>query len=82
MAEVRLTLEEYEAMRSLISSERESEGSSLSQRKRSKTKKPRKLSAWNKYVKNKKNQIKFKSGKRKGQLDLKKMARGFRRSRK
>lgn len=29
MAEVRLTLEEYEAMRSLITSERESEGATL-----------------------------------------------------
>ena len=31
MAEVRLTLEEYEAMRRLITSERESEGAILSQ---------------------------------------------------
>lgn len=31
MAEVRLTLEEYEALRRLISSERESEGAELSQ---------------------------------------------------
>lgn len=31
MAEVRLTLEEYEAMRRLITSERESEGAKLSQ---------------------------------------------------
>ena len=44
MAEVRLTLEEYEAMRRLITSERESEGVTLSQdtakpRKRRKNKK-------------------------------------------
>lgn len=38
----------------------------------------RKLSAWNKYVKNKKNQIKFKNGK----LNLKKMAVQFRKGRK
>ena len=31
MAEVRLTLEEYEALRRMISSERESEGAKLSQ---------------------------------------------------
>jgi len=39
--------------------------------------KKRKLSAWNKYVKNKKNQIKFKNGK----LNLKKMAVQFRKTR-
>ena len=38
----------------------------------------RKLSAWNKYVKNKKNHIKFKDGK----LNLKKMAVQFRKGRK
>ena len=43
------------------------------------SKKPkRKLSAWNRYVKNKKNQIKFKNGK----LNLKKMAVQFRKGRK
>ena len=40
--------------------------------------KKRKLSAWNRYVKNKKNQIKFKNGK----LNLKKMAVQFRKGRK
>ena len=39
--------------------------------------KKRKLSAWNRYVKNKKNQIKFKNGK----LNLKKMAVQFRKTR-
>jgi hypothetical protein len=84
MPNVTMTLEEYEALRDLITRERESEGASLSQRKKSFTRrrKPRKLSAWNKHVKNKKNHIKFKSGKRKGQLDLKKMSRAFKRSRK
>lgn len=37
--------------------------------------KKRKLSAWNKYVKKKSNQIRFKSGPKKGKLDLKKMAK-------
>jgi len=41
-------------------------------------KKPRKLSAWNRYVKNKKNHIKFKNGK----LNLKKMGIAFRKGRK
>mgnify|MGYP003152131189 CR=1 FL=1 len=76
MPNVTMTLEEYEALRDLIGRERESEGASLSQRK---PKKPRKLSAWNRHVKNKKNHIKFKSGKRRGQLDLKKMSKAFKR---
>ena len=42
----------------------------------------RKLSAWNKYVKNPKNHIKFKSGAKKGKLDLAKMSRAFKRRRK
>ena len=44
MAEVTLTLEEYDALRSLISSERESEGATLA----SEEKKPRKASAYSK----------------------------------
>jgi hypothetical protein len=42
MAEVRLTLEEYEALRRMISSERESEGASLSQRTPSPGSRPKK----------------------------------------
>lgn len=38
MAEVRLTLEEYEALRRMISSERESEGASLALREKPKKK--------------------------------------------
>ena len=45
---------------------------------KSSSKPKRKLSAWNRYVKNKKNQIKFKNGK----LNLKKMAVQFRKGRK
>lgn len=41
----------------------------------------RKLSAWQKYIKNKKNHIKYKSGPKKGRLDLGKMAKAFKRSR-
>ena len=44
MAEVRLTLDEYEALRSMIGSERESEGAELAARE----KKPRKASAYSK----------------------------------
>lgn len=46
------------------------------------TKTKRKLSAWQRYIKNKANHIKFKSGNRKGRLDLAKMSKAFKRSRK
>ena len=39
----------------------------------------RSKSAWQKYMGNKKKQIRYKSGKRKGRLDLKRMAAQFRR---
>ena len=42
----------------------------------------RKLSAWQRYLKQKKNQIKFKSGKKRGQLNLKAMSKAYKRSRK
>lgn len=47
-----------------------------------KSAKKRTKSAWQKYMGQKKNQIKFKSGPRKGRLDLAKMSRAFKRSRK
>ena len=50
--------------------------------KKAASKTKRKLSAWQRYIKNSKNHIKFKSGPKKGRLDLAKMARAFRRSRK
>lgn len=46
MATITMTLEEYEALRSLISSERESEGASLADREMNKPKK-RKRSKYN-----------------------------------
>jgi TRAP-type C4-dicarboxylate transport system substrate-binding protein len=51
---------------------------------RSTAKKTRKVakSAWQKFIGQKKNQIKFKSGKRKGQLDLKRMGVAYRRMQK
>lgn len=45
-------------------------------------KKARKLNSWQRYLKNKKNHIKFKSGKKKGQLNLKAMSKAFKRGRK
>lgn len=45
------------------------------------TTKKRVKSAWHTYIGKKKNQIKFKSGPRKGQLDLSKMSRAYKRTR-
>jgi len=42
----------------------------------------RKLNAWQRYLKQKKNHIKYKSGKKKGQLNLKAMSKAFKRGRK
>ena len=47
-----------------------------------KRKKKRKLSAWNRYVKNEENHIKFKSGNNKGKLNLAAMAKAFKRGQK
>ena len=42
----------------------------------------RKLSAWQKYIGKKSNQVRIKSGKRKGMLDLAKMSRAYKRAQK
>ena len=42
----------------------------------------RKLSAWQRYIKNRSNHIKFKSGPKKGRLDLARMSKAFKRSKK
>ena len=46
------------------------------------TKKRVKKTGWHRYMKQKKNQIKFKSGKMKGRLNLKSMARAYKKGRK
>lgn len=46
------------------------------------TKRRTKKTGWHKYMKQKKNQIKFKSGKMKGRLNLKSMARAYKKSKK
>ena len=47
-----------------------------------KSAKKRTKSAWQKYISKKSNQIKFKRGPRKGQLDLKRMSAAYKRSKK
>lgn len=42
----------------------------------------RKLSSWQRYLKNKSNHIKFSRGPKRGRLDLAKMSKAFKRSRK
>lgn len=42
----------------------------------------RKLSSWQRYIKNKSNHIKFKRGAKKGRLDLAAMSKAFKRSKK
>jgi len=53
---------------------------SPARRKAPARKKARKLSAWQRFIKNKRNHIKFKSGKDKGKLNLKAMARKYRKT--
>ncbi len=43
--------------------------------------KKRKLNGWQKYIKHKKNHIKYKSGKNKGKLNLKAMSKAFKKAR-
>jgi len=50
--------------------------------KKTATEVKRKLSSWQRYMKVKKNQIKFKSGDRKGMLNLKAMSKVFKRGKK
>ena len=59
MPTVTMTLEEYEALRSLISSERESEGASLAEREMNKPKK-RKRSKYNRELTRQLNMLKKK----------------------
>ena len=51
-------------------------------RKRKPQKPKRKLSAWQKYIKQKKNKIFWKSGKDKGKLNFKRMGIAFRKQKK
>ena len=77
MAEVRLTLEEYEALRRMISSERESEGSELAARVEPKAKRRKKNPKLKKALQEANRKLRLKNGKlRKGktQSDIMKMA--------
>lgn len=81
MVEVRGTLEE---LRELFAQEFVKETKRQAKKAGTKVAKKgaRKLSDWNRYVSKKANQIKFKSGARKGLLNLKAMSKKFKRGRK
>ena len=81
MVEVRGTLEE---LRELFAQEfvKETKRQAKKAGTRVAKKGARKLSDWNKYVAKKANQIKFKSGPKKGLLNLKAMSKKFKRGRK
>ena len=77
MAEVRLTLEEYEALRRMITSERESEGATLAARDTPKPKRRKKNPKLKKALQEANRKLRLKNGKlRKGksQGDVMKMA--------
>lgn len=78
MVEVRGTLDE---LRELFAQEfvKETKRQAKKAGKAAAKKTVRKLSAWQRYLKNKANHIKFKSGDRKGMLNLKAMAKKFKR---
>ena len=67
-----------DAMREMMRSNRNLPTKNRSSKRTQKPKPTRKLSAWQKYIKNKKNHIKLRSGK----LNLKKMAVQFRKTKK
>ena len=77
MAEVRLTLEEYEALRRMISSERESEGSELAARVEPKPKRRKKNPKLKRALQEANGRLRLKNGslrKGKTQSDIMKMA--------
>ena len=77
MAEVRLTLEEYEALRRMISSERESEGAQLAARDTPKPRKRKKNPKLKKALQQANAKLRLKNGslrKGKTQSDIMKMA--------
>jgi len=77
MAEVRLTLEEYEALRRMISSERESEGAELAARSDPKPKKRRKNKKLSKALAQANQKLRLKNGslrKGKSQGDVMRLA--------
>lgn len=75
-------IKEGEVIQPVIPTDYEIAGAVVLAEEMSVTKPKRKKSAWQRYMGQKKNQIKFKSGKRKGQLDLKRMGAAFRKGRK
>ena len=77
-----LFIKEGECIKPIIQTDYQTAGQILIENEIGAQPKKRKLSAWQRFIKVKKNKIFFKSGKRKGQLDLKRMGVQYRRGRK
>ena len=77
-----LFIKEGECIKPIITTDFQMAGEILTNQLVSETKPKRRLSAWQRFIKVKKNKIFFKSGKRKGQLDLKRMGVQYRKGRK
>ncbi len=81
MVEVKGTLEElYELFGQGVKQELKKEAKEQGKKTVKRVKK-RAKSAWQKYISQKKNQIKFKSGPKKGLLNMKAMSRAFKKTR-
>jgi len=75
-------IKEGEVVSPVMPTDYEMAGALVLEENLSEAKPKRKLSAWQRYIKVKKNKIFFKSGKRKGQLNLKAMGAAYRKGRK
>ena len=77
-----LFIKEGECIKPILPTNYEMAGQTVLAETMTQEKPKRKLNSWQRYIKVKKNQIKIKSGKNKGKLDLKKMARAYKKGRK
>lgn len=82
MVEIKGSIDELRVLLGNISDTAVTVKETVEEVKQTVKKKRRKLSDWQRYIRNKSNHIKFKSGKRKGQLDLAKMSKAYKRGRK
>ena len=82
MVEIKGTIDELRVLLGNLSDTATVVKETIEETKEVVKKKRRQLSDWQRYIRNKSNHIKFKSGKRKGQLDLAKMSKAYKRGRK
>jgi len=82
MVKIEGTLDELRALLGRAERSVASAAETVKEVKKVTKKTKRKLSEWQRYVKNRTNHIKFKRGPKKGRLDLAAMSKAFKRSRK